>query len=288
MSIDVNQLKFTKLDYTGVLKLVSWAKDEGWNPGPYDAEVFYAADPDGFYGYYFNDELIAGGSIVSYDGKFGFMGFFIVKPEFRSAGIGKVLWHQRRDLLLTRLENGAAIGMDGVVAMQPFYERGGFKKAFVDERYLRLGSSSQISPEVEIICEEDFNKILEYDIRCFGFNREKFLKKWLYLPESFAFTFKTGNELKGFALIRKANEGYKIGPLFADDINIAEELYKACLNSRRKEKIYLDIPLTNNDAVTLVKKYEAEPVFQCARMYYNNPPLLPINKIFGITSFELG
>jgi GNAT superfamily N-acetyltransferase len=129
---DTDHLIFKRLNYKGLETLVKWAEKEGWNPGLYDAEVFWATDPGGYYGYYLDGELIAGGSIVSYDGKFGFMGFFIVKPEYRSKGIGRKLWYERRDKLLSRLDSGASIGMDGVVAMQSFYKKGGFEIAYVD------------------------------------------------------------------------------------------------------------------------------------------------------------
>jgi hypothetical protein len=46
--------------------------------------------------------MIGGGTFISYDGKFGFMVLFIVKPEFRSAGAGTPLWFYRRDRLLSR------------------------------------------------------------------------------------------------------------------------------------------------------------------------------------------
>lgn len=29
---------------------VEWAAREGWNPGVHDADAFYAADPNGFFG----------------------------------------------------------------------------------------------------------------------------------------------------------------------------------------------------------------------------------------------
>ena len=51
-------------------------------------------------------EMIGSGSIVSYDEKFGFMGFFIIKPEYRSKGLGTKLWFWRRDKLLSRLKKG--------------------------------------------------------------------------------------------------------------------------------------------------------------------------------------
>lgn len=286
--INHSKLKFEKLDRKGLETLVTWAADEGWNPGPCDADVFWLTDPDGYYGYYHQGELIAGGSVVSYNGIFGFMGFFIVKPELRSHGIGRRLWVQRRDLLLSRLKPGASIGMDGVVAMQPFYNRGGFKIAFRDERYARKGESFSADQHISPVSVPDFPAILRYDTECFGFPRPQFLKPWLEMPQSTALKYAAGDRIQGFTLLRKAGEGYKIGPLFADDAQIAEALYRACLATVPGEQVFLDIPVINQQAVDLVRKFKADNVFECARMYYGQPPDIPIKKVFGITTFELG
>ncbi len=96
-------------------------------------------------------EMIGGGSIVSYNKEFGFMGFFIVKPDYRAHGIGKKLWYQRRDTLLSRLNKGASIGMDGVIAMQPFYKKGGFEISFRDERYENIGKEFKIDKNISPI-----------------------------------------------------------------------------------------------------------------------------------------
>lgn len=284
----MDKLKFQILDFAGVKTLVRWAQLEGWNPGAYDAEVFWATDPEGFYGYYKNDELIAGGSIVSYNGEFGFMGFFIVKPEYRGKGIGRKLWHQRRDTLLTRLKPRATIGMDGVVAMQSFYEKGGFKIAYRDERYERIGERFEIDPNISNIEDEDLEAILAYDKAIFGFARPQFMLPWLKLPNSKLFKYTHQGNLKGFVVVRKANTGFKVCPLFADNPIIADALYKACLNAVKDEALYIDIPVINQGAVDLIKKYQARYVFECARMYHGTKPNTDINKVFGITTFELG
>ncbi|MDT7833066.1 GNAT family N-acetyltransferase [Flavobacteriaceae bacterium S356] len=286
--MNLDQLQFLQLDLNGLKTLVSWARLEGWNPGPFDADVFYQTDPDGFYGYFLKGELIGGGSIVSYDGLFGFMGFFIVKPEYRSQGIGKLLWYQRRNKLLSRLQPNAAIGMDGVIAMQPFYQKGGFEIAFRDERYERKGASFKSNPCISNIDKSDVSKILSYDIQCFGVSRSKFLQSWLFMPESHTFKYVKSGELKGFAIIRKASTGYKICPLFADNLTIAEALYQACLNVAVNEPVYIDVPVINKEAIDLIRKYQATYVFECARMYYGESPKMEINKVFGITTFELG
>ncbi len=285
---NLNQLQFVKLEYEGLKTLLSWAEKEGWNPGLYDAEVFWATDPEGFYGYYYQGDLVAGGSIVSYQKEFGFMGFFIVKPEYRSLGIGRKLWFQRRDTLLSRLNKDAAIGMDGVVAMQPFYQRGGFKIIGRDIRYEKLGIPLPIDPNIHPIVEEDIPSVLAYDKKCFGFSRPQFLIPWLNLPHNKTFKYVENNQIKGFAIVRKVISGYKICPLFANNETIAEALYKACLNSVIGEPLYIDIPALNQGAVELVKEYEAKYVFECARMYFGNPPPIEIDKVFGVTTFELG
>lgn len=284
----LEDLQLQKLDITGVKTLVEWARNEGWNPGKQDYEVFYNTDSDGFYGFYLEGTLIAGGAVVSYNGEYGFMGLFIVHPDYRGSGIGNKLWHLRRDLLLSRLQPNASIGMDGVVDMQPFYAKGGFNIAFKDERYECIGQSFNVNSNVSFIEQEDFECIKAYDKVCFGFERTSFLRQWLNLLDSNAFKYTKDGQLKGFALIRPVDSGFKIGPLFAESSEVAEELYKACLNSALNQKVYLDIPMTNKEAVELVKKYKASYVFECARMYYGKPLHVDMNKVYGITTFELG
>lgn len=286
--MDINKLQVRQLDKKGLNILVGWAEEEGWNPGQYDADVFWATDPEGFMGIYKDDELIGGGSIVSYNGEFGFMGLFIIKPEYRSKGIGHKLWYKRRDTLLSRLKEGATIGMDGVVEMQPFYANGGFEIAFRDERHERKGETFDIDKHISPITDDDIAAVLAYDKLCFGFARPQFMRPWLQMPDVKTFKYAIDGKLKGFAIVRKLQKNYKVCPLFADNDTIAEQLYKACLGVAVGSTLQIDIPVTNTAAVELVKKYDAAYVSECARMYYGTPPELPINKIFGITTFELG
>lgn len=286
--MNIEELEFRKLNLQDLKTLVEWAKNEGWNPGPNDAEVYWAADPNGFYGYYYNESLVAGGAIVSYNNEFGFMGLFIVKSGFRTKGIGRKLWCQRRDLLKDRLNHNASIGMDGVVDMQSFYKKGGFEISFKDERYEKLGMEFPLDSNITNIKDEDFYEILKYDKQCFGFFRPNFLIPWIKLPGNKNFKYVEKNQLRGFCIVRKVFSGFKVGPLFAHNTQIAEELYKACLNSVIGEPLYIDIPTVNQGAIQIINKYNAKYVFECARMYHGQAPQIDMEQVYGITTFELG
>lgn len=284
---DLNDLRIEPLDREGFFVLVDWAKQEGWNPGIHDAEAFWAQDPEGFLGVHEGNELIAGGSIVSYEGTFGFMGFFIVKPAFRGHGLGRRLWIHRRDALLQRLQPGAAIGMDGVVDMQPFYARGGFKKQFADVRFRLSGEKAEAHPNVvRGVGQED--ELLAFDKSCFLFDRPRFLASWWSQPGGAVFRYVENKATVGYATLRLATEGHRIGPLFANHPEAARALVQACLSEVPGGNVNLDIPMGNPHAVALVESLGGEAVFECARMVHGRVPQWPLERIYGITSFELG
>jgi hypothetical protein len=286
--MNLDEITIQKIAKEDLRILIGWASKEGWNPGKYDLDVFWNTDPDGFYGCKVNDELIAGGAIISYEGEFGFMGLFIVNNQYRSNGVGNKLWHKRKSMLINRLKEKASIGMDGILAMQSYYQKGGFEISFRDERYEIIGKAYSYSQNVSAIVSADLKQILEFDKIHFGYQRTLFLQQWLMMPESKAIKYTFENAVVGYAVIRKAEQGYRIGPLFAHDETIAEELLKSCLNFAGEVPVYLDIPTVNLSAMNLASKYNGKYIFECARMYYGTSPTYPIDNIFGITTFELG
>jgi ribosomal protein S18 acetylase RimI-like enzyme len=101
---------------------VDWAALEGWNPGLHDADCFYETDPNGFFIGMLNDEPIGYVSAVSYGESYGFIGFYVVKPDYRKQGFGIPLWNKAMEHL-----SGRNIGLDGVVAQQDNYKKSGFQ-----------------------------------------------------------------------------------------------------------------------------------------------------------------
>lgn len=266
---------------------VSWAKEEGWNPGLHDADAFFQTDPSGFFMGFLGKEPVACLTAVSYGRDFGFLGFYIVKKEFRGKTFGIQIWQSAMEYLSTQ-----NVGLDGVVAQQENYKKSGFQMAYRNIRYEYTNDSvgGKKFPDIVKLSEIPFSEILKYDNELFPVSRLQFLKNWIKLPESLALgAVDNKNKLTGYGVIRKCVTGYKIGPLFANDTKIAEKLFRvltAFVNAG--EKIYLDIPEVNPEALKFVKKHKMKYVFETARMYTKNSPKLNFNKIFGITTFELG
>ncbi|MDD2237877.1 MAG: GNAT family N-acetyltransferase, partial [Kiritimatiellae bacterium] len=133
------------------------------------------------------------------------------------------------------------------------------------------------------------DRIYQYDRTCFPADRRIFLNAWLSMPESCSLACLDGKKLQGYGTIRRCRSGHKIGPLFADDLETADRLYRALLNRvKPDEPVYLDIPGNHPEARLLAEKHRMKTVFGTARMYSRNEPKLATQKIFGISTFELG
>lgn len=270
----------------GDIKLaIEWAAKEGWNPGLYDADCYYDADPNGFLIGLLSDKPVASISVVRYGKTFGFLGFYIVSPEFRGRGYGIQIWNAGLKYL-----DGRNIGLDGVVAQQENYKKFGFHLAYRNIRYEGTGGGDNPdSAEIVDLTSLPFEVIESYDQPFFPAERSGFIKSWIRQPHHHAMGIWHGGKLNGYGVIRPCRTGYKIGPLYADSAAIAESLFLA-LKSKAgpSDSIFLDVPEVNAFAVALAERYNMRVMFETARMYNRGIPDLPVKRIFGVTSFELG
>ncbi|MDZ8032830.1 MULTISPECIES: GNAT family N-acetyltransferase [unclassified Nostoc] len=262
---------------------ITWAATEGWNPGKYDAQSFYQTDESGFFLGELNGEPVGCISAVAYDPHFAVIGFYVVKPQFRGQGLGIKIWKTAMDYL------GADrnIGLDGAVAQQDNYKKSGFKIAYNHIRYEGVGGGVVPAGIVDLKTVP-FEDLVAYDRQFFPSKRSLFLQHWIEQPESIAFGFLKNGSLAGYGVIRPAHTGFRVGPLFANDEQIAEALFQALLAQNPHAPVFFDVPDANLQAIDLVQRYQLQPVSQTARMYTKEIPSLPINRIFAVTSVELG
>lgn len=264
---------------------IALAKEEGWNPGLYDALCFYAADANGFLVGLLDGEPVACISAVAYDTTFGFIGLYIVKPGYRGKGYGLQIWNAAMNYLGNR-----NIGLDGVTAQQENYKKSGFALAYRNIRYEGISRAMQEQyADILFLAEITLEEIVQYDTQLFPAARPDFLRMWTMQPGSRTVVALHDGAVAGYGTIRQCDRGYKIGPLFADTDIIAEELFATLNNTIAPgSTIYLDTPEINPAAVALAQRHGMTVVFETARMYTGEVPTIDVQKVFGVTTFELG
>lgn len=262
---------------------------ESWNPGRHDAECFWAIDPSGFFMGTLDGRVVGRASAVVYDETFAFCGLYIVAPEFRGLGYGLAITQAR-----LRHVGDRNAGLDGVTAMVDRYARLGYRSAHRSIRHtftprgpVDVGSVPNGAGIVDV-STVPFEALVDYDARHFPARRPAFLSRWVAQPGTTALAFVDGGSIRGFGVIRACRVGTKVGPLFADDEEVAATLFGALADKGRDAPVSLDIPEPNRAALALAGRLGMVPEFECTRMYLRGDPGLPLDRIYGITAFEVG
>lgn len=267
---------------------MQWAAAEGWNPGLDDAQAFFATDSTGFLVGLLDGVPIASISVVAYGASYGFLGLYIVRPEYRGQGYGLALWQAG----MAQLE-GRAVGLDGVVAQQPNYRRSGFVLAHRNIRYHAAArnflSASQNKLDIVPVSSLAWSDLLAYDRAFFPEARAAFLYAWLRPRAGQAWACTEAGAITGYGVLRQCLQGYKIGPLFANRADQAQALLAALVARIPPDSsVYLDVPEVHANALALAQRYDMTPMFETARMYKGTPALPDMQRTYGITTFELG
>jgi len=261
---------------------MQWASGEGWNPGANDADAFWAADPQGFFAGVLDGRMVASISAVTYGEHYGFIGLYIVKPGWRGRDFGIRVWRAAMAYL-----GGRSAGLDGVIAQQSNYRRSGFEAAWRDIRFEGVGGAAAPAEAIDL-SHVPFDELLAYDTGIFAFNRRAFLRTWVCRTGVFGCAARRDGKLVGYGVIRPSERGFKIGPLFADNAIVAEELFRALVARAPGSPVFLDVPEINGPAMELARRFGMNPMFECARMYAGRPPAVDVPRVFGVTSLELG
>jgi len=280
MQLQIRRASRVELDV-----MIEWAAGEGWNPGLGDAGPFWTADPDGYWIASGEEGPIGAISLVRYNQSYGFLGFFITRPDFRGQGIGRQLWQQAMSSA-----DGRIVGLDGVIAQQENYRRSGFAYAHANIRY--GGVIDVVEPPGADLLEVapiHMSLLTEYDRRFVPARREAFLREWLKSSDGRrSVLLLRDGAVAAYGTIRACRNGFKIGPLFSDTETGADLVFRKLASGVNGSEVYLDIPEPNASAKALCDRYNLRPVFETARMYRGPDPGLPLARIYGITTFELG
>jgi len=278
------ELSIRPMQLNDLDKVIQWTSQEGWNLGLNDGRAFLVADPSGLFVACLDDDPVAAISAIKYGDTIGFVGLYIVRADLRGQGMGYPLW----EAAMASLE-GRTVGLDAVVAQQGNYARSGFEMAFNTTRYTGTPQVLESNdPCLQRIDSKLVDQVLDYDWKFFPASRETFLQHWLLEHSPYSVAYVEEGVVKGFGAIRPAESGYKIGPLSADDEHIAEAIFCSLVAWTDGATVILDVPQPNKVGTLLAESYGLSPLFETARMYRGTPPDLPLAKIFGMSTLEIG
>ncbi len=262
------------------LAAIDWAAAEGWNPGLSDLPAFLAQDPGLFLGAFDDTGLTAIIAATRYGADFGFIGFYIARPDRRGQGHGIAVWRAAMARLAGRL-----VGLDGVVAQQANYRASGFSLAWNNIRFGGAVVPSRPAAGIRAARDMPFAALATLDRSTHPAPRDAFLRAWLTTPGHNALAHVTDGAVDGFGVARPCREGHKIGPLVAQTPAVAEALARALSPGG---PLFLDVPEPHAAARHLAESLGLAPVFETARMYTGPAPAIRMERLFGIASFELG
>lgn len=269
--------------------VLGWATEEGWNPGRSDAAALWAADPDGLWGVEVDGVLVGAGTTLRQGDRHGVVGLLLVDPQHRHEGIGALTFPFLVDGALSRLSPGASLSLHCPVEHQDFCERFGFQLVRHVARATATGTMGRRGPyagQLRTLRLLPFDKVVAYDARHVGGERPDFVRAWMAPEGGHGLGCYEAGEMIGFAVMRPAVDGFRIGPLYADEPDIAEDLVVALSGAALGERITLDIPLDNPDAVALAGRHGFTQTRAAVALNLGEVPPAARDHVYAETTLE--
>lgn len=259
----------------------------GWNYSIDDFERLLYYEPEGCFVAEQNGEPVGIVTTTTY-GKLAWVGSLIVLEHYRGRGVGSELTkHAIRYLKTKGVET---IRLDAVPKAIPLYKRLGFKEEYDSLRFTGTGQKMTCQ-RVSKMENKDLESVVRFDIRFFGANRERVLRRVYKDFQDLCFVSFTDGKLTVYMMAKRGLNEIKVGPWICDPkhIEIAEELLKAILNEAKGMKMWVGIPGGNKKGVNILKKYGFVDEPKSVRMYRGKRDYVGlVDGVFGIGAPEKG
>ncbi len=292
-------LKIRPLKPKDIPLVTKWSRVEGFTPGAGDVAIYRHTDHQGLWLGWLGNEPIGCIAGIRYNQNYGFIGLFLVIPSMRGNGYGVQLWKHALD----HLTDIPCIGLEAALDRIQDYGSWGFEVSSPTTRWQWEGNGELLEEtnnenhQIDQLTILEGNEIPSRIVQAYDAKREPsprphFLSDWLKHPAGTVLALIDDNgSCHGFGRIRPCllqhGEGWRIGPLLADNSHLAECLLRR-LVKRHPGIVLIDTPGKNPHVGGLLNKLGFKVISQTVRMYRGEQPPISMDEIYGLACLELG
>jgi ribosomal protein S18 acetylase RimI-like enzyme len=260
-----------------------------WNQSPADWEMllelgrgFALLGPDG--------AIVATAVILPYERRFAWIGTVIVTEAFRRRGFATRLLNR---CIAAIVESGAVPILDATPAGREVYSKLGFLDTWELQRYVGAGvpvdDESDPTLHVRRMTLRDLERLLASDAETFGADRSALLRHLFERqPEAALVAERLDGTLAGMAFERAGRTATQIGPVTADDANVALALIAFAVG-RNAGPLMVDVPLEHVAVNGWLEAHGFAVQRPFTRMQHGEAePYGRIDRTFAIAGPEIG
>jgi GNAT superfamily N-acetyltransferase len=263
------------------------SKAAGWNQLEIDWQAFMRLGPEDNVVAISGDDVIGSVATIRYGEDLSWIGMLLVHPDFRGKGVGK-------DLLLEavqKLAHEKNVKLDATSAGRQIYLQCGFEDEYpISRMEARSVSVDKPGPGCFPAEEKDLAGMFEIDGTVFGAGRQMLLKQVWFNGLTFSFVSKSEGKILGYSLGRRGYRFFHIGPIIADNIEVAKSLLQTVLHHTPPETpVILDVNHADKEWLSWLHQLGFTEQRNFMRMFRGNNtnPGIP-EKQFAILGPEFG
>ena len=245
---------------------------QGWRPCFGDIDCYLQLDPTGVMVGQLNDKPVGTTSAIKYGDGHRHFGSYRVEEEYRGFGFGLKLTEASTSIDFGLIKNASLYTSPEMAKkaknMFKMHCRWtvGIYDVNITKALHKLPTYTDVC-EVKKINDINMQDLYKYDTNVFGYEREKFLEKWLTTPGTHVrVALAKDGSILGYVVVKTAflyHEVYKIGPLYCENIEVGKALLKGVFEEVRQRglsssnSVIVDSPTGRNpDAKELMELVE--------------------------------
>lgn len=222
-------MEIRALTHEDVSAAMELSRGAGWNQVPADWHRLIDLAPEGCFAGWVDGELVATSTLVTYDGRVGWIGMVLVDADHRRKGYGSRMFERARRVAH---ERGVLAGLDATDAGKAVYGPAGFVDVCPIERWCGVIEPDERArgPHVRTLEPDELPAVRSLDRRACGIDRRDLLEHLLSAEEVIGLVVEDpsgADKPRGHAVVRPGREHAHVGPVVASTAEDAAALLGA-------------------------------------------------------------